>query len=157
MRLTLKKTRWLLITLGAIVAMMATMSVGAAASDKVLTFDQDNAVLINLGVAADSVTFVGEDPGSDELVVNDADGSLILEVDYLGGVARLGVHSDDGTDIYTLTGTGSVVGLLTDDGVDIDVYDICFFGTAAEGLTIDDDGGSSIVNVDLNCPTVSQN
>ena len=155
MRLTLKKTRWLLITLGAIVAMMATMSVGAAASDKVLTSDQDNQVLVNLGPEADTVTFVGEDPASDELVVNDPDGSLILDADYMDGVARVGVHSGDGSDIYTLTGTGSVVGTLDDDGVDSDVYTIDFCGTDSEGLTITDGGGTNAVSVNLNCPSES--
>ena len=149
MKLTIKRTRWLLITLCAIVVLMATMSAGAAASDKVLTSDQDNEVLINLGADADTVTFLGEDAASDELVVNDEDGSLILTADYLDGVARVGVHSDDGTDIYTLTGTGPVVGSLVDDGVDPDIYDIDFCGTDSEGLTIDDDGGSNTIDVNL--------
>ncbi len=135
---------------------MATMSAGAAASDKVLTSDQDNEVLINLGADADTVTFLGEGETSDELVVNDEDGSLIITADYLGGVGRVGVHSADGSDIYTLTGTGSVVGSLTDDGVDADVYDVDFCGTDSEGLTIDDGGGSNDINVNLNCPHVSE-
>ena len=91
---------------------------GSRSLRRVLKSDQDNKVLINLGADADTVTFLGEDVTSDELVVNDEDGSLILTADYLDGVGRVGVHSDDGSDIKTLTGTGSEVGSLTDDGVD---------------------------------------
>ena len=45
------------------------------------------------------------------------------------------------------------MGALDDDGLDVDMYDIDFCGTASTGLTIDDDGGANIVNVDLdtNC------
>lgn len=156
MRLTfLRKTRWLLITLGAILAMMATMSVGAAASDKVLVLDQDNEVLINLGDDADSVMFTGEGEASDELVINDVDGVLTLTADYKDGVARVGIHSENGADLYTLMGTGPVVGIIDDDGGDVDTYDIDFCGTdgtgpPGEGLTIDDDGGANIVNINLN-------
>ena len=86
--------------------MMATMSVGVAASGLVFTADQNNAVMLNLGANADSVTFTGEDEASDELGVNGLDGILTPNADYLDGVARVGVHSEAGAENYDVYGTG---------------------------------------------------